>query len=115
MGFEEFMSSVFNTGLQVLQTPFNFGRDIISMPFGLANNFVGSVAGVANSGIVNLAGVANNGISTGGATMQGLGNNVKDLGSNLGNNLEKGATSLFQSPVLLIGGIAALILILNKQ
>ena len=74
-----------------------------------------SVSGIANNTISNVGSVANNGISTGGSTIQGLGNNVKDLGSNLGNNLEKGATSLFQSPVLLIGGIAALILILNKQ
>jgi hypothetical protein len=44
-----------------------------------------------------------------------LGNNAEKLGSNLGNNLEKTGSSLFQSPVLLIGGIIALMVFLNKQ
>ena len=99
---------------------------MVSMPFGLANNVVGTVGGVANSGInIAQANVAN--ITQGLAgTAQSLGNNVQNLGSNLGNNaeklgsnlgnnLEKTGTSLFQSPVLLIGGIIALMVFLNKQ
>ena len=95
MGFEEFMGSVFNTGLQVLATPFNFGRDIISMPFGLANNVVGTVGGVAKNTINNVGAVANNTVSTVGGTVGGQGNNVKDLGSNL--NLLSGLTYLVTS------------------